>query len=50
MLRRLCREHGAALLLVSHDRGILGAFERCEDLAQINRAARIGAASAGGAR
>jgi putative ABC transport system ATP-binding protein len=44
LLRRLCREHGAALLLVSHDREILGAFERREDLAAINRAADVGGA------
>jgi ABC-type lipoprotein export system ATPase subunit len=44
LLRGLCREHGAALLLVSHDRGILGTFERSEDLARINRAARPAAA------
>jgi putative ABC transport system ATP-binding protein len=40
LTRGLCREHGAALLLVSHDTDILGAFERREDLARINRAAR----------
>jgi putative ABC transport system ATP-binding protein len=49
LLRRLCAEHGAALLLVSHDREILGSFRRAEDLASINRAARSHAA-AGGAR
>ncbi|QDU65944.1 ABC transporter ATP-binding protein [Engelhardtia mirabilis] len=46
MLRELCGEHGAALLLVSHDRSILDRFERVVDLAQINRAA-AGAVVAG---
>jgi putative ABC transport system ATP-binding protein len=51
MMRRMCRAHGAALLLVSHDREILGAFDRCEDLSKINRAARAAAPSgAGGGR
>jgi putative ABC transport system ATP-binding protein len=39
LMRRICREHGAALLLVSHDRGVLAQFERVEDLAKVNRAA-----------
>ena len=43
MMRRMCREHGAALLVVSHAPEILAAFERREDLAAINRAARAGA-------
>jgi ABC-type lipoprotein export system ATPase subunit len=38
LLRDACREGGAALLLVSHDHDILGAFERTEDLAKVNRA------------
>ncbi len=46
LLRGACEEHQAALLLVSHDRDILGSFERAEDLAIINRAA---AAPPGGA-
>ena len=41
MVREACREHGTALLLVSHDPGILGTFERQVELAEINRAARI---------
>jgi ABC-type lipoprotein export system ATPase subunit len=40
MLRDGCRETGAALLLVSHDRDILAAFERVEDLAKVNLAGR----------
>jgi len=46
LLRELCTEQGAALLLVSHDRGILDSFERCHDLSELNRA--IGARPAGG--
>lgn len=40
LMRAVCREHDAALLLVSHDPRVLETFERCEDLADINRAAR----------
>lgn len=39
LIREVCRENGAALLLVSHDPAILGAFERSEDLGALNRAA-----------
>ncbi len=39
LMREGCREAGAALLLVSHDPAVLGAFERVEDLSQLNRAA-----------
>lgn len=39
LIREVCREHHAALLLVSHDPGVLGAFERVEDLTALNRAA-----------
>jgi ABC-type lipoprotein export system ATPase subunit len=39
LIRDVCREHDAALLLVSHDPAILSAFDRVEDLAQLNRAA-----------
>lgn len=38
LIRETCREQNAALLLVSHDPGILAGFERVEKLAQINRA------------
>lgn len=40
LIRSICAENGAALLLVSHDRAILGEFEDSRDLAAINRAAR----------
>ena len=38
LIRDTCREHGAALLLVSHDPGVLGAFEDVRDFATLNRA------------
>jgi ABC-type lipoprotein export system ATPase subunit len=39
LVREVCRESGAALLLVSHDPVVLGAFDRVEDLDVLNRAA-----------
>jgi ABC-type lipoprotein export system ATPase subunit len=39
LLVDMCRECGAALLLVSHDRAILEQFENCQDLAELNGAA-----------
>lgn len=47
MLRDVCSHHGAALLLVSHDEGVLAQFERVVRLDEINRAA---AGAAGGER
>lgn len=38
LIRETCRESGAALLLVSHDSEILGAFDSMRDFADINRA------------
>ena len=38
LLREACRENGAALLLVSHDREVLGQFEQVQELGEINRA------------
>jgi len=38
LIRDACAENGAALLLVSHDRDVLGAFERVVALGEINRA------------
>lgn len=38
LLREACAEHRAALLLVSHDERVLGAFSRVRDFAEINRA------------
>lgn len=49
LIREVCSENGAALLLVSHDPGILAAFERSEDLSDLNRAAAAHPASASGA-
>lgn len=36
LLRNVCRENGAALLLVSHDEGVLAQFERAVDFREIN--------------
>lgn len=38
LMREVCREHDAALLLVSHDPEVLGHFGRVDDLALLNRA------------
>ncbi len=38
LIREACAENGAALLLVSHDPGVLDQFETVLDLASINRA------------
>ena len=40
LIREVCRENGAALLLVSHDEGVLGQFEHVQDFAALNRAAQ----------
>ena len=40
LIREACRENGAALLLVSHDREVLGQFEAVQELDKLNRAAR----------
>jgi putative ABC transport system ATP-binding protein len=37
LIREVCRESGAALLLVSHDDEVLAQFERVEDFGAINR-------------
>jgi putative ABC transport system ATP-binding protein len=53
LLRDTCREQGAALLVVSHDRDVLASFERVHDLAELNRAGHAavgGAAGSTGAR
>lgn len=38
LIREVCREHNAALLLVSHDEAVLGAFERRRDFGELNAA------------
>jgi putative ABC transport system ATP-binding protein len=43
--RELCREVGAALLLVSHDRDVLAQFARAVDLADVNRAGHAASAA-----
>ena len=42
LMREACRENGAALLLVSHDREVLDSFDPVLNLEEINRAARSG--------
>jgi len=39
LIREVCRENGAALLLVSHDREVLAQFDDVAELSKINRAA-----------
>ena len=48
LIREACRENHAALLLVSHDPAVLAAFNRHEDLAQLNRAAAAHATAPAG--
>jgi putative ABC transport system ATP-binding protein len=43
LLLEVCRETGAALLLVSHDAAVLSRFAKVRDLADVNRAAARGA-------
>lgn len=38
LIREVARENGSALLLVSHDRDVLGGFERVTDFSTLNRA------------
>ena len=38
LIREVCHESGAALLLVSHDERVLAAFEHMQDFTAINRA------------
>ena len=40
LIREVCRENTAALLLVSHDQAVLDQFEYSLDLAEINQAAK----------
>jgi len=37
LIQEVCAENGAALLLVSHDHGILGKFEKIIKMSQINK-------------
>ena len=39
LIQQICKENGAALLMVSHDKEVLSKFNRVENLNQINRAA-----------
>ena len=38
LIREVCRENGAALLLVSHDREVLAEFDSVLELSKINQA------------
>jgi ABC-type lipoprotein export system ATPase subunit len=38
LIREVCRENGAALLLVSHDAGVLATFEQVLNFSDLNRA------------
>ena len=40
LIREVCEENEATLLLVSHDQSLLDQFEECLDLAEINHAAK----------
>ncbi len=40
LIREICRENGATLLLVSHDDAVLDAFEHSIDFSELNRAGR----------
>ena len=40
LIREVCRENGAALLLVSHDEEVLRQFENVQDFAALNQAAQ----------
>jgi ABC-type lipoprotein export system ATPase subunit len=42
LIRDVCRENGAALLLVSHDDQVLAEFDQVIDLAQLNPGVRLG--------
>jgi putative ABC transport system ATP-binding protein len=46
LIREICAENGAALLLVSHDREILGQFEHCADFHAINHACGVAGGTA----
>jgi ABC-type lipoprotein export system ATPase subunit len=41
LIRDICREQQAALLLVSHDPDVLAQFDQQRDLAELNRAAHV---------
>ena len=43
LIREVCREEGAALLLVIHDERVLAAFEHMQDFSAMNRALNVAA-------
>ena len=42
LIREVCRENGAALLLVSHDQGVLAQFDEVQDFHAMNAALKGG--------
>ena len=44
LIRELCREHEAALVLVSHDRDVLAQFDTVLEFSDVNRAVAEAAA------
>jgi len=50
LIREVCRENGAALLLVSHDEAVLAQFEAVQDFRTLNRAAAASGGEVAGAR
>lgn len=48
LIREVCREAGAALLLVSHDEGVLRGFETVVDWRELNRARPVDVAAGEG--
>ncbi|MFT5830500.1 MAG: ABC-type lipoprotein export system ATPase subunit, partial [Bacteroidia bacterium] len=45
LMRQACRDHGAGLLVVSHDQAVIADFEHQLDLAEINRASTAAGSS-----
>ena len=39
-MRGACRDHGAGLLVVSHDQAVIADFDQNLDLAELNRASK----------
>ena len=45
LIKDICKEKGAALLLVSHDRDVLKSFKSVKNLSDINTAGKLEAAN-----
>ena len=50
LIREVCSEVGAAMLLVSHDEEVLAQFERRQDFAALNTPAALASGGAGSGR